>query len=333
MLDQKILQYFENKKVLITGGTGMLGRQVVDILANTGAQITIVSLDDINVSENIEHVKGDLLDFNFCKEITQGQHCVFHLAGIKASMQISKTMLASHFVPTLMMNTNILEACRINESEKIVYTSSIGAYSNADIFKETPINSFDGPPLDFAGWSKRMGELQVYAYNQQYNLDNFAIVRPSAIYGPGDNFDPRSAMVVPSLMAKIHNSPSEPLEIWGDGTAVRDIAFSRDIAEGVILALYHGTEANYINLGSGRGCSIKELVETLSTFLDFKYTFDTSKPSGASQKILNIEKAQTQLGYTPQTSLKEGLEETWEWFTQNLEEFKLRKNYFHFSKA
>ena len=194
--------------------------------------------------------------------------CVFHVAGIKGSIKVTTENPASFFVPLLMLNTNVLEACRLNKVEKIVYTSSIGAYPSAEIFRESDKN--EGPPMDtFPGWAKRMAEMQVQAYKTQYELDNFSVVRPCNVYGPGDNFDPKNAMVIPTLMQRIANK-EDPVMVWGDGAAVRDFAFSRDVAQGTILALYHGTKGHpYLNLGSGKGYTIKELVDHLHSFLNF----------------------------------------------------------------
>ncbi len=186
--------------------------------------MTIVSLDRIEVDARAAQIFGDLTSLDFCREVTKGRHAVFHLAGVKGSMVVSKTMVASHTVPTLMLNTNILESSRANGVEKLVYTSSIGAYADAEIFHEKELGDYDGPPLDFAGWAKRMGELQIHAYQVEYGLKNFAIVRPSAVYGPGDSFDPKSAMLVPSMIAHIRSG--KPLEVWGDGSVIRDIAYS-----------------------------------------------------------------------------------------------------------
>lgn len=325
MVDASILSEFTGRHVLITGGTGMIGRHVTHLLVNAQAIVTVVSLDNIKLNPRVNYLMEDLTNLETCLEITKKKDFVFHLAGIKASMEVSATMLASHFVPTLMMNTNLLEACRLNKVGRVLYTSSIGAYEADSDFIEKELGNFTGPPLDFAGWAKRMGELQIFAYQKQYNLQNFAIVRPSAVYGPGDNFNPSSAMVVPALLAKI--STEKCVEVWGDGSAIRDIAFSEDIAEGIILAILKGTNG-YINLGSGVGISIQQLINTMRDIKPFKFKFDTSKPSGKKQKLLNLEKAKNILGYAPKTSLKEGLEKTFKWFSENQEAFKLRKDYF-----
>jgi len=326
MIRDDVLRSFSGKRVLITGGTGLIGRQVVDILNTAGAITKIVSLDRINIDQRSEHTYGDLTDFEFCKKVTRNVDFVFHLAGVKGSIEVTKAKPASFFVPLLMMNTNILEACRINKITKIVYTSSIGAYSSAEIFKES--ENADGPPMDmFPGWAKRMAELQVKAYKIQYNLDNFSIVRPCNVYGPGDNFDPNNAMVIPALMYRIYHK-EDPVLIWGDGSAVRDFAYSRDVAEGVVLALYYGTGSGFVNLGSGKGVSIKELVDTLHTFLDFNHKFDITKSSGFPMRIMDISLARELIHYNPTTSLLDGLKETWNWFVEHQEEYLKRKNYF-----
>ncbi len=326
MIKPEVLETFARKNVLVTGGTGLIGRQVVDMLCSAGARVKIVSLDRIKVHDNAEHVVGDLTSFDFCKEITKDMDFVFHLAGIKGSIVVAKTKLASHFVPTLMFNANVLEACRINKVQKVVYTSSIGAYSDTEVFRESDYR-LESLPMDFAGWAKRIAELQIHAYKVQYNLDNFSIVRPCNVYGPGDNFDPNNAMVIPTLMYRIYHKEN-PVVVWGDGSAIRDFAYSRDVADGVILALYHGTKSSFVNLGSGRGYSIKELVETLHSFLDFSYEFDTSKPSGFPKRIMDISLANKLIDYNPTTSLLDGLKQTWQWFVNNQDEYLNKKNYF-----
>jgi GDP-L-fucose synthase len=172
-----------------------------------------------------------------------------------------------------------------------------------------------------------MAELQVQAYRIQYGSENFSVVRPCNVYGPGDNFDPENAMVIPSLMYRIYHK-EDPLVVWGDGSAVRDFAYSRDVAEGVILALYHGTKGDFVNLGSGKGYSVKELVETLNSFLDFNYEFDTTRSSGFPKRVMDISLARELIDYNPTTSLLDGLKETWSWFVENQDEYLKKQNYF-----
>jgi len=327
MLSLDFLHNFKRKRCLVTGGTGLIGRQVVELLCDAGAKVISISLDHaIIVDDRVKHYCVDLTNFEKCKSITANVDYVFHIAGVKGSVRVTKEKPASFFVPIIMMNTNVLEACRINNVEKVVYTSSVGAYSSAEVFKED--ENLIGEPMDmFPGWAKRMAEKQIEAYRIQYNLDNYAVVRPANIYGPGDNFDPDNAMVIPTLMQRIYRE-EDPVMIWGNGEAIRDFAFSRDVAEGILQALYYGTSGKFVNLGSGQGITIKELVQALHQIIDFNHEFDCTKPSGFPKRVMDISLAKETIGYNPSTSLVDGLTETWEWFVNNSEEYKKRKNYF-----
>jgi GDP-L-fucose synthase len=328
VIQDEVLRACAGKSAIVTGGTGMIGREVVRMLADAGAEVRSVSLDRLDaIHPKATQVYGDLTDLGFCKGITRDVDWVFHLAGIKGSIEVTKSKPASFFVPLLMMNTNLLEAARVNGCEKVVYTSSIGAYSSAEVFVETDHDE-SKPPMDmFPGWAKRMAEMQVKAYAIQYGLQNFAVVRPCNVYGPGDNFDPKNAMVVPSLMARI-DAGERPMRIWGDGSAVRDFAYAADCAEGVIQALYYGTRGDFVNLGSGVGVTIRELVETLASFIGFDFEFDASKPAGFPRRVMDIARAREWIGYDPSTSLRQGLEATWAWYLANKTEYLKRQNYF-----
>ena len=313
---------------MVTGGTGMIGRQVVHILCDAGARVRVVSLDEISVDDRAEHIRGDLCDFNLCRELTKDMDYVCHVAGIKGSIDVTREKPASFFVPLMMMNTNVLEACRMNRVGRVVYTSSIGAYPPAEVFREADDEN-QAPPMDmFPGWAKRMAEMQVAAYKIQYGLDNFAVVRPCNVYGPGDNFDPETAMVIPALMGRIRRGEN-PLRVWGDGSAVRDFSFSRDVAMGTLLALIRGTgDLPFLNLGSGVGVSIRELVENLARVTGIEYEFDTTKSPGFPRRVMDVSMAEKTIGYRHGTGLLQGLGETWEWFLAHESEFLSRKNYF-----
>ena len=326
MIREEVLKSFTGKNVVITGGTGLIGREIVHMLCDAGAKVKIVSLDRLSVDDRAHHIYGDLTDFCLCKEITKDMDFVFHVAGIKGSIEVTVKKPASFFVPLLMFNTNMLEASRLNKVQKLVYTSSIGAYAAAEVFREH--ENLEGPPMDmFPGWAKRMAELQVQAYKTQYGMENFAIVRPCNVYGPGDNFDPKNAMVIPSLLSRIYNK-DDPVVVWGDGKAIRDFAYSRDVAEGVILALFHGTRGEFVNLGSGKGYSIRELVLTMHSIIPFNFHFDASKPAGFPKRVMDISLARKLIDYNPTTGLRDGLNQTWEWFVKNQGEYLEKQNYF-----
>lgn len=311
------LDYFATKRVLVTGASGLIGREVVRLLKEIDCDVFASSYEQGH----------DLTNSELCKELIKDFDAVFHVAGIKGSAEVTKKKPASFFVPLMQMNTNVLEACRQAEVEKVVYVSSIGAYSPAEILQEEAYTDAL-PPMDFyPGWAKRMAETQIKAYNIQYGLDNFAIVRPCNVYGPWDNFDPNNAMVIPSLMARIKMGEN-PLKVWGSGKAIRDFAYCTDVAMGIIRACFYGTRGSFINLGSGDGVAIWKLVETLAEITPFDYEFDSTREEGYSCRVMDIERAKNWIGYEPKTSLEDGLRQTWEWFIANDKEYLKRKNYF-----
>ena len=327
MLDQNTKNFFKNKNCLITGGTGMIGREIAIILLNAGANVRVISLDKIKIHEKIDHVYGDLTNFEFCKEQTKDMDCVFHVAGIKGSVKVTLEKPASFFVPLLMFNTNVLEASRINNVKKLVYTSSIGAYSSNEVFIESDDEN-QGPPMDmFPGWAKRMAEMQIKAYQIQYNLENYSIVRPCNVYGPGDNYHPNNSHVIPGIIhrlheAKIKNSPS--VIIWGTGKPKREFLYVDDMVRASVYLMNldkktYETQTSpmsgHINVGCGEDLSIKELSEIIKEIVGFKgeIVFDPSKPDGSPKKLLNSEKINN-LGFKPQISLKEGLIKTYREF-------------------
>ena len=189
MIENELKEYFDGKRCIVTGGTGLIGREVVRLLAECGAKVKVISLDHLEPDQRVEYVTGDLTDLNFCMREFRDADAVFHIAGIKGSIQVTIEKPASFFVPLLMFNTNVLEASRRNGIDRLVYTSSIGAYESAEVFIETDYTD-TGPPMDmYPGWAKRMAELQIKAYQQEYGLKRYSIVRPCNVYGPGDNFD------------------------------------------------------------------------------------------------------------------------------------------------
>jgi len=321
----KIRGLLSSSRVLVTGGTGLIGSAVIELLLDFDCKVRSVSLDDLPTDPRVEQITGDLTDLSFCLEVTSNMDYVFHLAGIKGSVEVTKTRPASFLVPLLMFNTNVLEASRINKVRRLVYSSSIGAYASAEIFRED--QNLEGIPQDFyPGWAKRTAELQLQSYREQYGLD-WSIVRPCNVYGPGDNFDPDNAMVIPSLMCRIR-AGERPLRVWGDGSAIRDFAFSRDVAFGIIQALFYGTRGSFVNLGSGKGISIRELVTTLREFVEFDFEFDDTKSGGFPRRVMDITRAKEWINYRPQKELRDGLEETWNWFLANPGAYLKRKNYF-----
>ena len=318
------------KNILVTGGTGMIGRYLVDKLVDMDCNVTVVSLDDPSgLPSNVEFAKLDLTSFDNCIRAVKGQDYVFNLIGIKGSPKMSRENPAKFMVPMLMFNTNMMEAAMREGVEWYLYTSSVGVYHPAEVFKEDDVwKTFPSENDKHPGWAKRIGELQAEAYSIQTGKNNISIVRPANVYGKWDNFDPNNAMVVPSLINRIVSGES-PLVCWGDGTPIRDFIYAGDCATAMIKLVQDGiTEP--VNLGSGTGITIKELAETIRDIYNknVDIVWDTDKPKGDAKRIMDTSRAESH-GIISQTSLYDGLKETIDWFIGNKELYKKRNNYFN----
>lgn len=324
------MSFFQNKKVLVTGGTGLIGRPLTEMLVAAGAEVTVVSLDDPKRAPNgVNFIQADLRSFENCLQICAGKDIVFQLAGVKGSPAMTAKRPASFFVPTITFNTNMMEAARRCGVERYLYTSSIGVYAPAEVFYEDDVwKTFPSPNDRFAGWAKRMGELQAEAYKIEYDWDKISIVRPANVYGPYDNFDPANAMVIPSLIKRALDGEN-PLNVWGDGSPIRDFIHARDVARGMMLAVEKGINEP-LNLGSGTGITIKEIAETIVKLLperNIQLTWDTTKPSGDKKRLMDMQRAKS-YGFEPSTSIEEGIKETIEWYLKNSETVNNRYNAF-----
>jgi len=315
---------FTGKKVLVTGGSGMIGRQLVPMLIERGANVFVADLNEpVNMPAEITFLKVDLKEFSDCRKICEGMDYVFSLVGIKASPKACFEQPANIMGPMIQFNTNMLEAAMGANVSWYLYTSSIGVYQPAPILKEDDLpNSVPSKNDWFGGWAKRMGEMQIQAYEKQNGKSICSVVRPANVYGPYDNFDLNSAMVVPSLIRKADEN--EKLDVWGDGSQIRDFIHAYDVARGMVYAVENQiTEP--INLGSGLGVKIKTIAEIVAKYFDKELVWDVTKPSGDPIRILDMTKAKS-YGFEPKFSIEEGVVNTIEWYLQNKNIIKKKYN-------
>jgi GDP-L-fucose synthase len=322
------MSFYEGRRVLVTGGTGLIGRALVAMLLERGAKVRVASLDELSrAPAGCDFRRTDLREFASCLAACQNIEFVFHLAGVKGSPAMTAQQPASFFVPTISFNTNMMEAARRCGVERYLFTSSIGVYAPAEVFYEDDVwSTFPSPNDRFAGWAKRMGELQAEAYAIEYGWHKVSIVRPANVYGPYDNFDPGNAMVIPSL---IHRALAgeNPLVVWGDGSAVRDFIHARDVARGMLLVLEQGY-TKPVNLGSGTGVSVREIVEIVAREMpSLRIEWDVTKPSGDAKRLMDVRRAES-IGFRPEVTLADGIAETIRWYRDNRGSASQRYNAF-----
>jgi GDP-L-fucose synthase len=313
------MSFYKGKKILVTGGTGLIGRPLVEMLIAGGAEVTVVSLDDPSrAPKGCSFVKADLREFSSCMDACKGQDIVFQLAGVKGSPAMTAKRPASFFVPTMQFSINMMEAARRNAVERFLFTSSVGVYSPAEVFYEDDVwTTFPSPNDRFAGWAKRMGELQAEAYKIEYNWDKISIVRPANVYGAHDNFDPENAMVIPSLIRRVVEG-ERPLSVWGDGSPIRDFIHARDVARGMMMAVEKGINVP-INLGSGTGITIKQVAEMVAKHAPggaAEIVWDVTKPKGDAKRLMDMTRAAS-YGFKCEVGIEEGVKETMQWYTAN----------------
>ena len=307
--------YFKNKNVLVAGGTGLVGRYLVKLLIDQGANVRIASMDDRSRAHpEAEFLKLDLTDYNNCLQACSGMDYVFNLLCAKGSPNTVKKYPATIMRPMILFNTHLFDAAFQSNVSGFLYTSSVGVYYPASVYHEDDTEHTPASPTDLAGRVKLFGEWYATALGIEHNW-NVTIVRPGNIYGPYDNFDSTNAMVVPSLIKRALTE--DPLTVWGDGSSVRDFIHAEDVARGM-LHMAKRNPNQPVNLGSGVGVSIKELVETIISNIEPtpKVVWNTSKPGGDAQRILDTSRAK-ELGFQPTISLQQGIKETIEWYKIN----------------
>ena len=294
-------------KILITGASGMVGKHLVDMCLDKGYYVraTDIRYDDrydIYV-KNFEFYQADLRDFDDCKNVVTGMDAVFQVAGVKGSPKRAAEQPNDYFTPMLQMNTNMAEAARLQGVDWYVYTSTVGVYQPAEVFKEDDVwKTYPSENDKYAGWVKRLGELQLDCFETHYGLKNYSIVRPANIYGEYDEFGEEST-VIASLVKKGCND--KLLSVWGDGTPIRDFIHAEDVARGILMS-YENQITEPINLGSGDGVRIKDIASIVATHYGKEIEYDITKPNGDNKRLMDMTRANS-YGFYPEVDLETGI--------------------------
>jgi len=308
---------YKGKRVLIPGGSGLVGHSLCKYLIEYGAEVIVVSLDDPSRSpDGVKFIKANLMDYAICCKLCDGIDYVFNLTGVKGSQITCRERPALYFERSVILAMNMLRAANKANVSRYLFTSSYSVYAPSTIFYED--DAFNLPPSDNDwgnAWGKRVAELHVEAYRREFKLDNICIVRPASVFGPYDLFSPEGMVVSSLIYRAVEESP--PLVVWGDGSAIRDFIYSKDISRGMLKMLELMPDKP-VNLGSGCGYSIKELATTICKHVDpsIGLVFDNSKPSGDPKRVMNVDRAKS-YGFEVSFSLDDAIRETVAWYLAN----------------
>lgn len=310
------MTFWENKKVLVTGGAGFLGSNVVKKLIASGAKE-----ENIIIPRSRE---TDLRVWENCLSITKNVDVIIHLAATVGGIGYNMNNPGSLFYDNAIMGIQMMEAARQNNVGKFVAVGTICAYP-----KYTPVpfqekDLWSGYPEETNapyGLAKKMMLVQAQAYRQQYGY-NAIYLLPVNLYGPGDNFNPDSSHVIPALIKKFVDaidSGSDKVEVWGTGAASREFLYVEDAAHAIVLAAEKYESAEPVNIGSCMEISIKDLVELISELTGFKgeIVWDTEKPDGQPRRCLDVSAAEKGFGFKAEVPFRNGLKKTIEWYREN----------------
>jgi GDP-L-fucose synthase len=305
--------HWPSERVVVTGGAGFLGGYVLDELGKRGAT-------DVFVPRSRDY---DLVDMEAVKRLYRDARptVVLHLAARVGGIGANQDNPGKFFYDNLMMGVQLIEAARHAGVKKLVALGTICAYPKfcPVPFREEDIwNGYPEETNAPYGLAKKMLLVQSQAYRAQYGFDS-CVLFPVNLYGPKDNFDPRTSHVIPALVRKCveaRERGDRSIVVWGDGSASREFLHARDAAEGIVAASERYEKSDPVNLGAGFEIAIRDLVPLVARLCGFRgeVVWDTTKPNGQPRRMLDTSRAVAEFGWKARIGFEEGLRETVEWY-------------------
>jgi len=307
----KKTSFWKNKKVLVTGGGGFVGKFVTQELKKVGAS-------KIFVPRSRDY---DLREKEACQRVVKNQDLVIHLAANVGGIGYNRENPASLFYDNIMMGTQLMEEARKAGVKKFVAMGTVCAYPK---FAPIPFGEkslWEGYPEETNapyGLAKKMQLVQAQAYRQQYGF-NAIYLLPVNLYGPGDKFDPAQSHVIPALIKKAVDAKERGdkfLVVWGTGKATREFLYVEDAARAIVLAAEKYNQPEPVNIGSGMEISIKDLAELIKELVGYqgKIVWDKTKPDGQPRRCLDTSRAEKEFDFRAKTDFREGLKRTIDWY-------------------
>ncbi len=313
---------FSGARVLVAGGAGFVGVNLINRLLSLGADVkaTIHRKDPVILDERIEYVRCDLTNMEDCREVVSDMDYVFLCAANTSGAAVIQSTPLLHVTPNIVMNSQMLEAAYFAKVKKFIWLSSNAVYPPSGDRPVKEDEMFDGDPYETyfgVAWMKRYTEILCRMYSEKLkNPMATVVLRPSNIYGRYDDFEFETSHVMAALIRRVverHN----PLEVWGTGDDIRDWIYIDDFIDALMLATEKIESYNPINIGLGKGYSIKQALQMIlevDGYTEAKVKYDPSKPSMIPIRLIDTTKADTILGFKAKTGLREGIRQTIEWY-------------------
>ena len=302
-----------DKRVVVTGGSGFLGRHVVAALARHGGRDVLVPRKaqyDLRHEPNVERMYADFQP-----------HIVIHLAAVVGGIGANRESPGRFFFENMMIGALVMEHARLTGVEKFVGIGTICAYPKLAPIPFLERDLWNGYPEETNapyGIAKKLLLVQGQAYRDQYGFNAIHLL-PVNLYGPNDNFEPASSHVIPALIRKCVeavDAGASEVVCWGSGNATREFLYVEDCAEAIVLATERYDDPEPVNIGAGFEISIRELAELVADFTGFtgRLVFDRSKPDGQPRRTLDVTRARDRFGFSASTDFREGLRRTILWY-------------------
>lgn len=314
--------FWEGKKVLVTGGNGFIGSHLVEMLVKNNANVTIADRNPSKILlNNVNFIQADLEKIEDCRKASKDQDIVMNVAASVGGIEHNMAHPGTIYMKNILINTNMLEAARLENVERYLVVSSACVYKRHCTIPTPETEGYDDwpePTNDGYGWSKRMAEIQGQLYAREFGM-KIAIARPYNAYGPRDNFDPKTSHVIPALIKRVFDGEN-PLNVWGSGNQTRSFLYAADFARGLMEITEKYAVADPLNIGADEETTIRELVEIIikHSGKDTKAVFDTTKPEGQPRRKCDTTKIFDKIGFKAQVSLDQGIKETIEWYKKKI---------------
>jgi len=315
---------FKDSSVVVMGGAGFVGVNLIRRLLNLGAKVTATLHNKPAVikDKSIKYVKCDLTKPEDCTKTLDGAEYAFMCAANTSGAAVIEHTPLVHVTPNVVMNTLALEAAYKAGVKKFLFISSNTVYPDVDHpVREDEMMS--GEPFEkyfCVAWMKRFSEILCRMYAEKIKKPiTTVVIRPANIYGPCDDFEWATSHVVPALIRKVVERHS-PIEVWGDGSDIKDLIYIDDFIDGMLLAMEKINVFDPVNIATGRLCSIKDVLRTIleiEDYTDADIVFDTSKPTMIPKRLIDVAKAKNVLGFEARTSIEEGLRRTIRWYKES----------------